>query len=244
MHFFAMAFLLCLTSTEGFTNAGCRSAIVVPSSVPTSTHKWQHSSSHGATWPARHKPTVALRAATLPLESVAYSSSSSYLVRIVFLRAMAFVHLVAFLIAYKQNKALIGDNGITRARDILDAAEQRGQQKKQRRLDWRKLNHTDPSIPFFSIRQREQKLLRWIGRYVDKHPRLLHAREILWDRSDSLDRPLTTMLWSVKDRDRLNPWLDSIALTGLSVSVIIMLLGAANVPLVLAVCIQEDRSVN
>ena len=38
---------------------------------------------------------------------------SFFLTRILFLRGLAFVYFVAFLIAYHQNKALIGDNGIT-----------------------------------------------------------------------------------------------------------------------------------
>lgn len=168
-----------------------------------------------------------------PLDPMA---SSFYLVRIVFLRAMAFVHMVAFVIAFKQNKALIGDDGITPARNVLDAAEQRGRQKKLRRLEWRKQNYTEPSI-----QQTDEKLRRWIGKCVDKNPRLLRAREVFWDRSDSLDRPLTTLLWVAKDRERLDPWLDRIALTGISVSLLIMLLGAANVPLVLTVCIPKDR---
>jgi hypothetical protein len=38
---------------------------------------------------------------------------SYYLTRIIFLRGLAFVYFVAFLIAHRQNKGLIGDNGIT-----------------------------------------------------------------------------------------------------------------------------------
>ena len=38
---------------------------------------------------------------------------SYFLTRIVFLRGLAFVYFVAFLIAYRQNKGLIGDSGIT-----------------------------------------------------------------------------------------------------------------------------------
>jgi uncharacterized iron-regulated membrane protein len=77
---------------------------------------------------------------------------------------------------------------------------------------------------------------------VDQNPRLLLAREILWDRSDSLDRPLTTMLWLVKDRERLNPWLDCSALTGLFVSGAVLLFGAANIPLVLVVGVLDNLS--
>ncbi len=38
---------------------------------------------------------------------------SFYLTRILFLRGLAFVYFIAFLIAYHQNKGLIGDTGIT-----------------------------------------------------------------------------------------------------------------------------------
>lgn len=234
--FLWIAFLLCLpNSVQGFTTTDLRSSIPFSSSVTSRNPKWNSYSSHAITVPIRHTPIIALRAATTPM------TSSSFLVRIVFLRAMAFVHSIAFLIALKQNKALIGDNGITPARDILNDAEERGRQKKQRRLEWRKQNYTEPSIGLFSIRQREKHFFRWIGKHVDNNPWLLRAREVLWDRSDSLDRPLTTLLWFVKDRTQLNPWLDRIALTGLLVSAFIMFLGAANVPLVLTVGIQHGR---
>jgi hypothetical protein len=48
-----------------------------------------------------------------------------------------------------------------------------------------------------------------------------------------MDRPVTTLLWLAKDRTRLNPWLDGIALTGLAASLVVLSLGAANIPLVL-----------
>lgn len=193
-----------------------------------------------------HISSTALPSVPLPLEPITTTtatstllSSTSYLVRIVFLRAMAFVHFIAYLIAWKQNKALIGDHGITPARTILDAAERRGKEKMQRRLEWRKKNnYTEPSIPLLSIQQREKQILRWMGKQIDSNRRFLRIRELVWDRSDSSDRPLITLLWLVQNRQRLNPWLDGIALTGLSVSVLIMLLGAANVPLVLTVCIH------
>ena len=241
MHFFVIvSFLLGATFIQGFANVGYRSEAVLPSSVPINNHKWLHPTYRAISWPAaKHTSAVTLRTAVLPVETMA---SSSYLVRIVFLRAMAFVHMVAFLIAFKQNKALIGDDGITPARNVLDAAEQRGRQKKMRRLEWRKQNYSEPSSRKFSLRQKEQQQIRrWIGNCVDKNPRLLRAREILWDRSDLLDRPLTTLLWFAKDRERLNPWLDRIALTGLSVSLLVMFLGTANVPLVSTVCIHEDH---
>eukprot|EP00466_Bigelowiella_natans_P006493 jgi/Bigna1/135197/aug1.28_g9905 len=46
-------------------------------------------------------------------------SPSTWLTRIVILRSTAFVYFVAFLVARNQNKALIGDNGLTPAKDLL-----------------------------------------------------------------------------------------------------------------------------
>ena len=51
---------------------------------------------------------------------------------------MAFVYGVAFLISLRQNKALIGDDGIIPARAVLNQAQARGESKQQRRLEWRK----------------------------------------------------------------------------------------------------------
>ena len=42
-----------------------------------------------------------------------------WLTRIVFLRFLAFIYLVAFLVSYNQNKELIGNRGLTPARNFL-----------------------------------------------------------------------------------------------------------------------------
>jgi apolipoprotein D and lipocalin family protein len=44
---------------------------------------------------------------------------------------------VAFTVALRQNKALIGDNGITPCRNVLNQAQEYGQFKQQQRLAWR-----------------------------------------------------------------------------------------------------------
>jgi hypothetical protein len=179
-------------------------------------------------------------AATTVTSIRACSSASSFLLRIVFLRAMAFVYAVAFWVALRQNKALIGDDGITPARNILNQAQERGRMKQERRLEWRdKTYGTARNLPlqeeaYLRGVVSNTKLCRWIGERVDTNTRLLHLREVMWDRSDRLDRPLPSLLWLAKDRNNLDPWLDRIAITGLLGSLVVMVLGAANVPLLFA----------
>ncbi len=48
------------------------------------------------------------------------------LTRTVFLRGLGFVYGTAFLVAFNQNHALIGDDGITPARDLLESRIARG----------------------------------------------------------------------------------------------------------------------
>ena len=46
-------------------------------------------------------------------------AGSYWLTRIIFLRFLAFIYLVAFMVSYQQNKELIGDRGLTPARLYL-----------------------------------------------------------------------------------------------------------------------------
>ena len=46
-------------------------------------------------------------------------TGSYWLTRIIFLRFLAFIYLVAFMVSYQQNKELIGDRGLTPARLYL-----------------------------------------------------------------------------------------------------------------------------
>ena len=46
-------------------------------------------------------------------------AGSHWLTRVLFLRFLAFIYLVAFTISYHQNKELIGDRGLTPARLYL-----------------------------------------------------------------------------------------------------------------------------
>jgi len=223
--------------------------------VVTTTMAPYDDDSSSATCPSRtilfaSPPTAAAVAATTA--TAASATASRYLVRVVFLRAAAFVHAVAFLVAIRQNAALIGDDGITPARRVLDAAEERGRIKKERRLAWRKQqqqqdagarpaaqpppNADDPSRGLLlPLRRLVFSTKRAIGNWFDSIPFLVGLREVLWDRCDGLDRPVTTLLWLAKDRSNgLNRWLGGVAWTGFATSLLILALGAANVPMVLA----------
>uniref|UniRef100_A0A7S3PCV4 Uncharacterized protein n=1 Tax=Amphora coffeiformis TaxID=265554 RepID=A0A7S3PCV4_9STRA len=73
-------------------------------------------------------PLVVLYCKTFLLWIQSSSSSSSsnhdyYLVRIILLRSVAWVYGVSFLVAWRQNKALIGDNGIRPCRRVLEKAQ-------------------------------------------------------------------------------------------------------------------------
>ena len=48
-----------------------------------------------------------------------------WLTRIVFLRSLAFIYFVAFLISFDQNKELIGDNGLTPTKLYLTRIKER-----------------------------------------------------------------------------------------------------------------------
>jgi hypothetical protein len=191
----------------------------------------------------RH-PRTALSAATAVLPP-----TSLYLTRILFLRALALVHCVAFTVAWRQNKALIGDAGLTPARDVLDEAQRRGrtvqnERRRRRRVAQEEAQElADPKIPFpegvqgkedpvpavAQVQEGASRQRQWIVQAVQVRARRL--REIWWDRTDRSGRPLPTLLWLARDRNRLNLWLDGVALTGLALSAAVLVRGAANVPL-------------
>jgi len=52
-------------------------------------------------------------------EEVVLEPGTYWLTRILFLRFLAFIYLVAFIVSYNQNKELIGNNGLTPARNFL-----------------------------------------------------------------------------------------------------------------------------
>ena len=166
-------------------------------------------------------------------------TSTYYLVRILCLRALAFVYGVAFLVAFRQNKALIGDNGLTPARYVLRDAKERGRLTRQRRVEW--FTSQRPNFQSLNKNGTLFSLRRKILDNLQNSTVCQNIREVVWDRSDKLGRPLPSLLWlPYKDTDnensntattKLNPWLDAIALTGIFTSLTIFTLGAANVPI-------------
>ena len=187
---------------------------------------------------------LATTVSTFPLFANA-SSSSFVLTRIVFLRALGFVYFVAFLVAFRQNKALIGDNGITPAKWVLEEAKDRASLKRQRREAWledimeqvnqNKRNSTQQR----QSSRRRKSLVAEIWLRIRRNKQYQRIREVLWDRADRTGRPLTTVLWLARDFGRINPWLDAIALTGTLLSVFMFFLGAANVPILLLLWICQ-----
>lgn len=190
-----------------------------------------------------------------------------FLTRMIFLRAMAFVYAIAFLIAFRQNKALIGDHGITPARNILNQAQMIGKQRREQRLQWRQqlgdvrppvpLNKDLPqnsvraipllNLPYIGWKQLMKYFFyvrRFIGRTFDRIPALTNLREIWWDRADRQGRPITTLLWWASNRHNLNPWLDGMAMGGIIISMFILLTGVANVPLVFSLWILHRSIMN
>jgi Lipase maturation factor len=181
----------------------------------------------------------------LPVASAAsLSTSGTILVRSVFIRALAAAYALSFAISLSQNAALIGDDGITPAKRVLDQAQARGLFKRHQRLRWRKEGgdriSKNPSVTgwrrFLPIHQRPRPL-HSLSRWLDLHSTTwVRMREIWWDRSDRADRPVTTLLWLANNtRTDLNSWLDSLAVNGLALSVAMMVTGAANVPILAGV---------
>ena len=169
----------------------------------------------------------------------AVGTNAFWLVRILFLRGLAFVYGVAFLVALHQNKALLGDNGITPARRILNAAEQRGKDKRMARAKWIQQRKKykiigDPDQTNRTLHWvRNTRPYRHLEDTVETSKVFQDAKELLWDRSDAIDRPLLSLLFMAKDRHNLDPWLDGIAKAGISMSAFVLATGAANVPILL-----------
>lgn len=178
------------------------------------------------------------------------SRSSFWLIRILLLRSLGFVSIFAFLIALHQNKALIGTNGITPASNVLQAAEERAKVRYQRRMEWEKERKTfryNSHNHNTKIRHYIQNVIRRSKLYDILQKRIvIPFHRYLWDRTDSLDRPLVTLLWfGYKNRYSMDQLLDGIAYLGLIISCILVTKGAANVPLLalLWLCQQSLMSV-
>jgi lipase maturation factor 1 len=137
----------------------------------------------------------------------------------------------------------MGDAGITPAKHVLNEADERGRAKQARRLEWRQSPQSQgrrlaPPDGLWGIIS-NTRLVRWMARKADEVALLRRLRLVLWDRSDAMDRPVTSILWLAKDRNKLDPWLDLTALLGLSISALILVIGAANVPMILALWICQ-----
>lgn len=195
------------------------------------------------------KPADCPRKWTMLPPTSGLSTEGTYLVRILFLRALAFVHWVAFFVALRQNKALLGDEGLTPARHVLEQATARGTLRRTRRLVWRKEmkqreNEERQAGRILRKLPLQTRIQQAVCRRLDQNASFVRIREVLWDRSDHNGRPTTTLLWLAKDRNKLNPWLDGIALTGLAMSSFIFIKGAANVPLVFALWLIQKSLMN
>ena len=147
-------------------------------------------------------------------------ASSYHLTRILFLRLLAVVYIAAFSVAKHQNKGLIGDNGISPARNALNEAELRGKIKCKRRREWLEERKKYTSSP---------NTLDKIKNYIlDSKPANI-IRDKFWYRTDRMERPLPTLLWFARDRNKLNHWLDGLANIGLFLSAIMLGTGSASV---------------
>ena len=172
------------------------------------------------------------------------------------LSGLAFLNFVAFTVALRQNRGLIGDNGITPARDILNSVEERARERRKRRDKWwkdqkeqgktmvaqhRSIHANDDFISIL----KNTKLGKIMGDKLNSSEKFQDLREAMWDRSDRLGRLYPTVLWllSKNERDKnMNIYLDKIAWTGITLSFLMFALGAANVPLVFGLWICQ-RSV-
>jgi len=159
-------------------------------------------------------PVVASKRQGVALRSV----TSYYQARSVFLRGLGYVHFVAFLVALRQNSALIGNDGLTPAKRVLEKAEDHYKKKDAVRREY--ISDIQENISGGSkMLQRIKKVLHY------------SKLKIMWDRQDGMGRPLVTLLYLCKDRSNLNTWLSGVALTGIIFSLFILIAGSANVPI-------------
>jgi hypothetical protein len=158
------------------------------------------------------------------------------LTRILFLRLLAVVYISAFSVAKYQNKGLIGDRGISPARDVLNDSQKRQEQRSARRRAWLEERKKYSS----------QQQGFWLRRLFVECKNVVTDsyladlfRDKFWYRTDRADRPLPCLLWLAKDRNNLNPWLDGLANGGLMLSAVMLATGSANVFLLFALYIIQ-----
>jgi hypothetical protein len=183
---------------------------------------------------------VSSAASAVAATSNPVGAGSYWLARSIFLRALGFVYGTAFLVALRQNKALIGDKGITPARHALKSAYERGKTKRRRREEWLKLRQNYPKIgdkdelnpAWYWLRN--TRLYRKAEDVLDRSTTYCSLRETLYDRSDRMDRPLLSLLYLAKNKQNIDPWLDGMAKAGIVMSAFLLTTGAANVPMLFA----------
>jgi hypothetical protein len=142
--------------------------------------------------------------------------------------------------AIRQNKALIGDEGITPARDILNKIEEKGRIRRKEHDEWwqyqKSLGLSGKSITNADATSWEKfkssAVGKRIGTILNDSKLIQDSREIFFYRLDSMGRFCPTVLWFISHKDRntnIDKWLDRIALAGLLTSIFIIILGSANV---------------
>jgi hypothetical protein len=175
----------------------------------------------------------------ISVASEARGVNSYYLVRILFLRCFSLLYSVVFIMAIRQNKALIGDEGITPARDILNKIEEKGrirrkehdewwQNQKSMRISGKPITNSETTV---WEKFKSSNVGRRIGTILNDSKLIQDLREFFFYRLDFLGRFCPSILWFISKDDRntnIDKWLDRIALAGLVTSLFIFILGSAN----------------
>jgi hypothetical protein len=180
--------------------------------------------------------TIKPTGATASAAAATVVPPSYHLTRILFLRLLAVVYISAFSVAKFQNKGLIGDRGISPARDVLNDSQKRQEQRSARRRAWleERKKYSSQQQGFWLRRL----FVKCKNVVTDSHLADLF-RDKFWYRTDRADRPLPCLLWLAKDRNNLNPWLDGLANGGLMLSSIMLATGSANAFLLFALYIIQ-----
>ena len=125
-------------------------AFVLPTAVTVASSAEHNQNSRSTTGKSSISSPTKLGVSGVASVAAASSSpvgaGSYWLTRSIFLRALGFVYGTAFLVALRQNKALIGDNGITPARHILQFSYERGKMKRRRREEWLRQRQDYPKL--------------------------------------------------------------------------------------------------
>lgn len=137
-----------------------------------------------------------------------------FLTRILFLRALGFVSFVAFMVALRQNKALIGDDGISPGIDRMEAAQEMSRYKRNLRLRYfqreeemllrkkdEQSGQNNGSLTSYTVS--DDRDFNWktivkrtkFAKWIHKTAIFQYFLDHFWNRQDRLGRPLISMLW-------------------------------------------------